>query len=138
VACRQLRARLLDEFWIGQYDVTNAQYAAYARATGRAWTMPASERDHPVTDVSWDDAVAFCRWVSRVTGRQVQLPTEAQWEKAARGTDGREFPWGNEAADPTRRPQTEPGGSYAVAYSPSLKGRKPVWSHFGTFFKVAA
>ena len=55
--------------------------------------------NHPVTHVSWDDAVAFCAWASRVTGRAVRLPTEAEWEKAARGTDRRLYPWGSRAPD---------------------------------------
>ena len=92
----------LEEYWIGQFEVTNAQYAAFARATGQKWSMPTGEENYPVTDVSWEDAVAFCQWVSQVTGQPVRLPTEAQWEKAARGTDGRLFPWGNENPDNTR------------------------------------
>ena len=50
-----------------------------------------------MVQISWDDAVAFCKWASQTTGRKVQLPTEAQWEKAARGTDGRPYPWGMQA-----------------------------------------
>ena len=87
----------LDEYLIGKYEVTNEQYAAYAKAKGLSWTMPQGKGKHPVVSVSWDDAVAFCAWVSQTSGRRVQLPTEAQWEKAARGTDGRIYPWGNEA-----------------------------------------
>jgi len=52
--------------------------------------------DHPVGSVSWNDARAYCRWISEQTALPFHLPTEAQWEKAARGTDGRVFPWGNE------------------------------------------
>ena len=118
----------LDEYLIGKYDVTNAQFAAFVKATGykttaeklgSGWTYDRShwvgikgvdwqhprgpnsdlsgKDNHPVVLVSWDDAVAFCAWVKQASGRQAQLPTEAQWEKAARGTDGRIYPWGNEA-----------------------------------------
>ena len=52
--------------------------------------------NHPANYVSWDDAVTFCRWLSQESGKMVRLPTEAEWEKAARGTDGRLYPWGNE------------------------------------------
>ena len=92
----------LSDYLIGKYDVTNTQYAAYAQAKGLNWSMPQGKENHPVVDVSWDDAVAFCAWLSQVTGRNVKLPTEAQWEKAARSTDGRLYPWGNEAPDNTR------------------------------------
>jgi formylglycine-generating enzyme required for sulfatase activity len=92
----------LDEYFIGKYDVTNAQYEVFVRATGRTWTMPAGKGQHPVVNVTWKDAIAFCQWLGQTTGRTVQLPTEAQWEKAARGTDGRKFPWGSEEPDAKR------------------------------------
>ncbi len=79
------------------YDGTN-----WSDMKGADWQHPkgpnsniSGKDNHPVVLVSWDDAVAFCAWASQVTGRKVTLPTEAQWEKAARGTDGRIYPWGN-------------------------------------------
>ena len=121
----------LDEYAIGRYDVTNAQFNAFVQATrykttaeqegngyaytgkewknvtGATWQHPRGPgsdiqgRDnYPVVVVSSDDAVAFCKWASQATGgRDVRLPTEAEWEKAARGTDGRIFPWGNSEPD---------------------------------------
>lgn len=85
----------LDEYWIGKYEVTNAQYAAYIKAKNLSWSMPKGMENHPVVNVSWDDAVAFCTWLSELSGRLAHLPTEAQWEKAARGTGGAIYPWGN-------------------------------------------
>ena len=93
----------LPEFYIGKYPVTNEQYAAFVK-TGRQgapehWEkgeIPAGKGDHPVVNVSWQDAVAFCRWLSRESGKTIRLPTEAEWEKAARGSDGRIYPWGND------------------------------------------
>lgn len=110
----------LDAFWMDRTEVTVARFRAFAGATGYrtlaeqrgyadAWVESAgawrpvtgadwqhpsgpesnAEDDHPVVQVSWDDAVAYCAWAGG------SLPTEAQWEKAARGTDGRIYPWGD-------------------------------------------
>jgi formylglycine-generating enzyme required for sulfatase activity/serine/threonine protein kinase len=77
--------------------------------SGADWQHPGGpgtnvdlKSDHPVTLVSWDDATAFTRWASQVMGRIVRLPTEAEWEKAARGTDGRTWPWGDQSPDSSR------------------------------------
>lgn len=75
----------------------------WGEVPGADWQHPfgpgsdvARKAQHPVTLVSWDDAVAFCLWASVMTGRDVHLPSEAEWEKAARGVEGRMWPWGNE------------------------------------------
>lgn len=73
---------------IGRYPVTNAEYRAFVRATGHEPARYDGPPGHPVTSVTWHDAVAYCEWVG---GR---LPSEEEWERAARGTDGREYPWG--------------------------------------------
>jgi len=93
----------LDEYYIGKYPLTNRQYQAFVQVSGSAapryWqggAIPAGKEKHPVVNVSWEDATAFCAWASERTGKTVHLPSEAQWEKAARGTDGRIFPWGDE------------------------------------------
>ena len=90
------RKVFVDAFWIGRYPVTNAQYKRFVDATGhkppRHWqgnTYPADRATHPVVYVTWDDAVAYAKWAGK------RLPTEEEWEKAARGTDGRMYPWGN-------------------------------------------
>ncbi len=94
-------------FRMSRFPVTNRQYEVFLKHTGltapehwRGGRLPPGTRDHPVTNVTWDDAAAFCSWltsqiVSR-TGGTVLLPTEAQWEFAARGTEGRRYPWGDE------------------------------------------
>jgi len=89
----------VDAFSIGKYEITNAQYAQCVRATvcdepaDLTYYSDSNYVDHPVVYVSWDNAREFCEWVG---GR---LPTEAEWEYAARGTDGRIYPWGNDAPD---------------------------------------
>lgn len=99
--------RELPGYWISKTPVTNAVYKRFLDASPqhrvpKAWhdsqksyawdekkrTFPADKADHPVVLVSWDDAVAFAEWAG------MALPTEEQWEKAARGTDGRDYPWG--------------------------------------------
>ena len=93
----------LPGYRIGKYPVTNEEYAAFLAATGhqqpRGWEGNRSKLDHPVTDVSWLDATAYCRWLSEATGQVYRLPSEAEWEKAARGSDGRIYPWGNQPPD---------------------------------------
>ena len=84
----------LDAFYIDKYEVTNAQYQRFMEATGTPapdfWTDPMmNEPEQPVVGVTWHQAKAYCEWVGK------RLPTEAEWEKAARGTDERIYPWGN-------------------------------------------
>jgi formylglycine-generating enzyme required for sulfatase activity len=91
---------ILTPFWIGTYPVTNEQYARFLRAVPNAerpqyWGDPKFNQLHqPVVGVNWNQAWAYCRWAGLV------LPSEAQWEAAARGTDRRRYPWGNEKPTP--------------------------------------
>jgi iron(II)-dependent oxidoreductase len=84
----------LDGFWAYKHEVTNAQFAEFAEATGFAgtrWREQSGGRDrHPVVEVTWPDAQAYCQWAG------VALPTEAQWEYAARGPRSLTYPWGNQ------------------------------------------
>lgn len=95
----------LPAYQIGKYPITNEQYAQFINQTERSITSqmgwegqkpPEYKLNHPVAGVSWYDALAYCQWLSQQTGRFYTLPSEAQWEKAARGTDERIYPWGNE------------------------------------------
>ena len=69
--------------------MTSAQWAAYAKAKSESFNLTPEQERMPVTTISWSNADAFCQWASKQIGHKVQLPTEAQWEKAARGIDGR-------------------------------------------------
>jgi sulfatase modifying factor 1 len=87
----------LDAFWIDLTEVTNGMYAQCVQA-GKCEAMAQGDpkyQDYPVTRVSWDQANAYCEWAGTDGGGMVRLPTEAEWEKAARGEDGRNYPWGN-------------------------------------------
>ncbi len=98
----------ISPFWLGETPVTNRQYSVFLEQSG--YKEPAlwrdrrfSGEDQPVVGVSWHDAVAYCQWLSReLPDLDVSLPSEAQWELAARGEDGREYPWGGETPDETR------------------------------------
>ena len=143
----------VSEFFIGRFPVTNDEYARFVKAAGypppvvRGLPMithggretlfressapyvwdgeqpPAGHGNHPVVLVRYDDALAYCLWLSDAIERRVRLPTEAEWEKAARaGTEGLRYPWGNEIdssranylVDPATRHQrgTRPTGTY--------------------------
>lgn len=140
-------------FWISQNLITNSEYAAFVRATNHrtpdvtsavwqsyglihpytrtrrhAWTdttlYPDGRGNHPVVLVTISDAVAYVRWLTETTGQTWRLPSEEEWEKAARGTDGRQFPWGD-TFDPQRLNShdngpfdTLPVGTYSNGASP--------------------
>ncbi len=116
----------LDGYWIAKYPVTVAQFESFVESSGYItdnergegcwieadgiirydldWRYPNFDQgsDHPVICVSWNDAMAYADWFSRRKNVNASLPTEAQWEKAARGTNQRKWPWGNESPDGTR------------------------------------
>ena len=131
----------LPAFEIDRLPLTNAQFADFLNAVGPTnaagetlfdvddpdarihrrgdgWMADAGFAEHPVVEVSWVGARDFCAWVGK------RLPTEAEWEKAARGTDGRRYPWGNEPPDATRARfaagwnETAPVGSFPQGASP--------------------
>jgi formylglycine-generating enzyme required for sulfatase activity len=143
---------LLDEFCIGVYPVTNDQYAEFVRdakhrlpavrqlpriVTGdqeqgfrdlaspyiwRSGDPPGDRGNHPVTLVTFEDATAYCAWLAQKTSLPVRLPTEAEWERAARGgTDGLAYPWGNNL-DPLR------ANYLADQAAKQLRGTQPVGS----------
>ena len=138
----------LPDYWIGKNPITNAQFRQFVDSDGytnqaywtpAGWQWRKSEKlvkplywndakwngaDYPVVGVSWFEAVAYCRWLSKQTGIVFRLPSEAEWEKAARGSDGRIYPWGN-TWDEKRANSSElglqkttPVGSYPTGASP--------------------
>ena len=129
----------LDAYWMGKHEVTFAQFDKYCEETVRE--RPA-DRDwgrgkRPVINVSWDDARAYCDWLSKKNGLGFNLPTEAQWEKSARGIDKRKYPWGNHEpyhdgkwyanyrARDSRDKRGEDGALYTAPVGSYLHGSSP-------------
>jgi len=138
----------MDTFHIAECPVTNAQYQNFVKAGGYGhpqywpeagwdyirveertcplhWDRVREKLNHPVVYVSWYEAVAYCRWLSEVTGKDYRLPTEAQWEKAARGDkDRRDWPWAEEW-DQRRCNSTESGIYSTTPVGIYLQGISP-------------
>ena len=112
-------------FYLAERQVTNREYAIFLEASGvrppPTWSDPNfSGPDQPVVAVSWFDAVLYCEWLGRATGRKCRLPTEAEWERAARGgVEDKLFPWGD---DP---PQSRPGYGNRWKSGPEPVGQSP-------------
>jgi formylglycine-generating enzyme required for sulfatase activity len=123
----------LPRFYIARYEVTVGQYSAFVQDTGRPFVQAALsvEPDHPVANITWTDALAYGRWLQArllesartpeairnllAEGWQITLPTEAQWEKSARGSEGGIYPWGNRLLEGRANfgaQTTRPVGSY--------------------------
>jgi iron(II)-dependent oxidoreductase len=118
----------LDAYYIGKYEITNAEYAEFLERTNyhppEFWfEYKFNKPKQPIVGLNWKDAMEYCRWLSQMTGEDFRLPTEAEWEKAARGIDGRSYPWG-EGIEPAKANygrligEPTPVGRYPQGVSP--------------------
>jgi len=119
----------LDDFYIDKKEISNGDYKMFIEATKRAapslWDdQTLNSPSQPVVGVDWNDADAYCRWVGK------RLPAETEWEKAARGTDGRNWPWGN-VWDPTKDNHGKGAEGYGYDESDGWKYTAPVGTELG-------
>lgn len=122
---RPLHRVWVDAFALGAWQVTNADYARFVDSSGHAQPLYCddprfNDPQQPVVAVSWVDALSYCEWLGAVAGRPCRLPTEAEWEFAARGgAEGRRYPWDDSAA------QLQPGYATRRTDGPEPVGQRP-------------
>jgi len=115
----------VDQFAIGRVTITNRLYQFFIEETGhslpRGWEDSGfNDADQPVTSVSWFDAIDYCAWVSEKTGKKYRLPSEAEWERAARGgLEGAVYTWGDES------PVHQPNYDQLWLHGPERVGQRP-------------
>jgi len=121
----------LPDYYMAKTLVTNVQYAAFVERTNhrqpKHWKAGKPLRGkggHPVVNVSWYDAIVYCNWLAKTTGKLYRLPSEAEWEKGARGIDGRIYPWGDEW-DAKRCNTTEGGKGSTTPVGAYPEGASP-------------
>lgn len=127
---RPLRRVWVDEFFLAATQVTNVEYSRFLAATGAAeppfWNDENfNDSRQPVVGVSWFEAVAYCEWLSQGSGRVFGLPTEAEWERAARGgVEGKLYPWGDgpPQALPNYDSRWKTGPERVAEYEPNTYG----------------
>ncbi len=134
----------LDAYFIGKYEVTNAEWKAFVEAAKftppnhwKGGEIPEGKDNHPVVYVSWEDAQKYCEWVNKgkgsgfgVQGSEVRLPTEAQWEKAARGPKAFIYPWGNNWDPRNCNWQGTWVGRYGLRFDPNDGVASDLWEAF--------
>jgi formylglycine-generating enzyme len=120
----------IDSLCLAAYQVTNAEYARFMDATGgdtpSLWDDPNfNHSEQPVVAISWVEAVKYCGWLSGISGRKYRLPTEAEWERAARGgVEGKLFPWGDEPPEslPNYEKRWKTGPEPVASFAPNAFG----------------
>lgn len=148
----------LPEFWIAKYPVTNRQWRVFLESSGHRWagqwyrvvrgwrgrfirafaptqSYPEDHDRFPIVDVTQGDAYAYCAWLARSINRSCALPTEYQWEKAARGIDGRTYPWGETLPRPDIQWQKRfPVGPETYLYTLFRKPQRE-WARAGWYWR---